>query len=154
MSFEIRAVAEQASVVELPVGAECAQTPLAPNESGWMCVDATSIAYLVEPAALTAADVVTVEVGPSAMPGSSDWMLNVTLTDTGATAFAELTAEASEATPPANKVAVLIDGEVMSAPAVMESITGGTVQFAVDGDEAEAQAMGAAIMGASSASGT
>jgi|GEM_PF-1990773 len=153
VSFEIRAVAEQASVVELPASAECARAPLAPDESGWVCVDATSIAYLVEPASLTAADVVTVDVGPNAAQGSSGWMLNVTLTDTGATAFAELTAEAAEATPPANQVAVLVDGEVMSAPSVMEAITGGAIQLAVDGDEAEAQALAAAMMGASGTQG-
>jgi len=153
VSFEIRAVAEKASVAELPDGAECAQTPLAPNESGWMCVDATSIAYLVKPASLTAADVATVEVVPSAMPGSWDWSLTVTLTDTGATLFEELTKQASEATPPANTLAVMVGGEVMSAPTVMEAITGGEFPIHLKGDEAEAQAMAAAIVAANGTSG-
>jgi len=148
-SFEIRAVSAESRVSELPVGAECAQTPLALSESGWVCDDATSTGYLVEPASLTAAHVATVAAGPSAQSGSTNWSLRVTFTAMGATRFQELTKEASEATPPATKVLMLVDGEVVSAPNVMEPITGGNVMIALKGGEAEAEALAAAIEGSS-----
>ncbi len=146
-SFEIRAVSAEASVSDLPAGAECAQTPLALNESGWVCDDAASTGYLVEPASLGAADVATVAAGPNALPGSTNWLLRVTFTATGATRFRELTKEVSGATPPANKVAMVVDGKVVSAPTVMEAMTGGDVMIALKGGEAEAQALAAAITG-------
>ncbi len=146
-SFEIRAVSAEASVSDLPAGAECAQTPLALNESGWVCDSATSTGYLVEPASLAAADVAEVTQGPNGQPGSTNWAVRVTFTATGAARFEELTKKASEAKPPANKVVMLVDGKVVSAPNVMEPITGGTVEFALKGGEAEAKAMAAAITG-------
>ena len=146
-SFEIRAVSAEASVSDLPAGAECAQTPLALNESGWVCDAATSTGYLVEPASLAAADVAEVTERPNAQPGSTNWMLGVTFTATGAKTFEELTKKASEATPPANKVVMLVNGKVVSAPNVMETITGGDLMIGLDGGEAEAKAMAAAIAG-------
>ena len=146
-SFEIRAMSAEASVADLPAGAECAQTPLALDESGWVCDDATSTGYLVEPAALTAADVATVDAGPNGQPGSTTWGVRVTLTATGAKTFEELTAQATQAAPPANKVVMLVDGEVVLAPQVMEPITGGELSIPLKGGEAEAKAMAATIVG-------
>ncbi len=150
-SFEIRAVSAEARVSELPADAECAQAPLALNESGWICDDATSTAYLVEPASLAAGDVATVRAGESEQPDSTAWVVRLTFTATGAKRFEELTTEASGATPPANKIVIVVDGEVVSAPAVMSPILGGEASIALnDGEaEAEAEALAAAIAGTS-----
>jgi preprotein translocase subunit SecD len=146
-SFEIRAMSAEASVSNLPAGADCAQTPLALDESGWVCDAATSTGYLVGPAALAATDVVEVAEGPAGRPGSTNWAVRVRFTASGTARFEELTKKASEATPPANKVVMLVDGEVVSAPNVMEAITGGDLMIALNGGEAEAKAMAVAITG-------
>ena len=146
-SFELRAMSAESSVADLPAGAECARTPLALGASGWVCDNATSTGYLVEPASLAATDVAEVTQGPNAQPGSTNWLVRVTFTAAGAKTFEELTWKASVATPPANKVVMLVDGEVVSAPFVREPITGGTVEFALKGGEAEAKAMAATIVG-------
>jgi preprotein translocase subunit SecD len=148
-SFEIRAVSAEASVSDLNAGAECAQTPLALSESGWVCDAATSTGYLVEPAALAATDVAEVTQGPAGQPGSTNWAVRVTFTALGAAAFEKLTSEVYVAKPPANKVALLVDGKLVSAPSVREPITGGSVTFPVGGGEADAKAMAAAIVGTS-----
>ena len=146
-SFEVRAVSAEARISELPTDAECPQEPLALNESGWICDDATSTAYLVEPASVTAGDVATVRADASEQSGSTAWELRLTFTATGAQRFAEVTQEASETMPPANKIAMVVDGEVVSAPSVMSAIEGGDAVIAGAWDEAKAEALAAAISG-------
>jgi preprotein translocase subunit SecD len=148
-SFEIRAVSAEANLSELPAGAECTRTPLALSESGWVCDAATFTGYLVEPASIDAGDVAEVTQGPNGQPGSTNWAVRVTFTAAGAAAFEELTSEVYVAKPPANKVALLVDGEPVSAPFVREPITGGTLEIGLKGGEAEAKAMAAAIVGSS-----
>jgi preprotein translocase subunit SecD len=75
-------------------------------------------------------------------------MVGVTFTASGTARFEELTKKASEATPPANKVMMLVDGKVVLAPNVMETITGGDLMIPLRGGEAAAKAMAAAITGA------
>jgi preprotein translocase subunit SecD len=146
-SFEVRGMSAEASVSALPAGAECAQTPLALDASGWVCDDATSTGYLVEPASLSATDVAAVSAGSSEQPGSTTWGVRVTFTDTGATKFQEVTRKAAEKTPPANKVVMIVDGKVVLAGAVREAITGGELSIPLKGGEAEAQALATAIGG-------
>ena len=146
-SFEVRAVSAEASIAELPAGVECPQTPLAPSETGWVCDDAALTGYLVGPASITADDVVAVDAGPNAMPGSTNWMVGVTFSARGTKAFEELTKKASEAKPLADKVAIMVDGKVLSAPHAMEPITGGDVMIPLKGGEAKAKAIEAVILG-------
>lgn len=148
-SFEIRAVSAEASLSGLPADAECAQAPLALNESGWVCDDATSTGYLVESASLTAGDVAAANAEEAGLPGSANWGVRLTFTDTGATTFHDLTSAVSVAAPPSNKIVVLVDGAVVSAPSVLTPITGGEAMIALDDGEAEAQAVAAAIVGTS-----
>ncbi len=148
-SFEIRAVTAESRISELPADAECAQAPLALNESGWICDDATSTAYLVEPASLAAGDVETVSAEASGQPGSTAWEVMLTFTATGDKKFEELTREASGAMPPANTLVVVVDGEVVAAPSVMSPIEGGIATIALNDGEARAKALAAAIVGSS-----
>jgi hypothetical protein len=69
----------------------------------------------------------------------------IELTATGDTRFEELTAEVT-----GRKIAIMLDGEVMSAPTVQTTITGGTVSISMGGTdvdvmEAEANALAAVL---------
>ena len=146
-SFEIRAVSAGASVSDLPAGEQCPQSPLALSDSGWVCGDAARTGYLVGPASITADDVVAVDAGPNAMPGSTNWMVRVTLSAAGAKSLAELTRKVSQAKPPADELALVVDGRVLSAPHVRDTITGASVVVSLKGGEADAKAVEAVILG-------
>ncbi len=148
-SLEIRAVSAEASAFDLPADVDCAQAPPAPNESGWVCDGATVQAYLVEPASLAADDVATVSARPTDLGRSAPWEVGLTFTATGAKKFEELTREASEAMPPANKVVIVVDGEVVTAPSVSAPIAGGEVVISGNSDKVKAEALEAAIAGTS-----
>ncbi|TVL90168.1 SecDF P1 head subdomain-containing protein [Streptomyces sp. SAJ15] len=59
----------------------------------------------------------------------SGWIVTVTLTDTDARRFGELSERLATRTPPTNRVAMIRDGRLLSAPAVTTAITGGKVQI-------------------------
>ncbi len=98
-SFEVREVSAEVRVAELPAGVECPQTPLAPNDSGWMCDDEA------------------------------------------------LTRRVSQAQAPADELALVVDGKVLSAPHVRDTLTGASVVVSFKGGEADAKAIEAVILG-------
>ncbi|WP_111555348.1 hypothetical protein [Kitasatospora sp. SolWspMP-SS2h] len=55
----------------------------------------------------------------------SGWQVQVDFTPAGSTAFADLTGRIAVLDPPANQLAILLDGAVLSHPAVTQAITGG-----------------------------
>jgi preprotein translocase subunit SecD len=61
--------------------------------------------------------------------GSTDFGVVVTLYPDDAKAFGELTGRLAKEQPPRNQVAVVVDDKVVTAPAVMEAITGGEIQI-------------------------
>lgn len=146
-SFEIRAVAAEASALEMPAGAVCAPAPLALDDSGWVCDGATLTGYLVEPASITAADVASVSAWANKQPGMTTWEVSVKFTPTGAATFEAFTTEVDAADPPGNKMVILVGGKVVSAPTVQGPIAGGEAMLSVIGGEAEAQVLAAAIAG-------
>ncbi|WP_291379257.1 hypothetical protein [Demequina sp.] len=112
------------------VAAGCPDAPLPADYAGWVCDEYGFTAYLVFPAALTADDVASVEpVGPSEGV-SGPWRVLVELTEEGGAKQAELTAEAS-ARDPQGAVAIMIDGDVVSAPIVAQPLT--TPAFSLEG---------------------
>ncbi len=62
--------------------------------------------------------------------------------------FATATAEAASAPPPGNQIAVIVDGEVASAPTVVERVSDGQVQI-MGGFTADRAHRLAAILGGS-----
>jgi preprotein translocase subunit SecD len=68
-------------------------------------------------------------LGPdSKNPG---WRIAIELSSSDARAFAELTQQAATATPgsPQQKIAIVVGGRVVSAPAVQSAITGGKIEI-------------------------
>lgn len=80
-------------------------------------------------------------------PNSAVWAVTLDLTGEGATKFAELTAEAAafSAGDPRRQIAIVLDGEVITAPAVNTSvspdtgITGGSAQITMGRSETDQQ---------------
>ncbi len=83
------------------------------------------------------------DLGPVAVPGTDvarararldeqsaqGWLVDVTFTAAGARRFAALTAELAPKAPPANQLAMVLDGTVISAPVVQQQLTDGRVQI-------------------------
>ncbi|GAB3424329.1 SecDF P1 head subdomain-containing protein [Flindersiella endophytica] len=62
--------------------------------------------------------------------GSPEFAVMLTLYPEDAKAFGDLTGRLAKEQSPRNQVAVVVDGKVVSAPAVMEAIPGGEIQIA------------------------
>ncbi|GGK88655.1 hypothetical protein Ppa06_53870 [Planomonospora parontospora subsp. parontospora] len=62
--------------------------------------------------------------------GTGGWAVEVALGPDDAAAFAEMTRKIAAESGPRNRLAVVVDGEVLSAPVVGEAITGGRMQIA------------------------
>ena len=77
--------------------------------------------------------------------GSDDWVVQVQLTDAAAPRFEQLTERLAGFGPPLNQVAIVLNGAVVSAPAVQEPITGGTLQIAGGFTQDEAEALAASL---------
>jgi preprotein translocase subunit SecD len=96
-------------------------------------------------------------LGPSELPPDAveravplqgqagDWVVQVQLADAAAPAFAQLTERLAGFGPPLNQVAIVLNGAVVSAPAVQEPITGGTLQISGSFTQDEAEALAASL---------
>lgn len=60
---------------------------------------------------------------------ATGWLVDITFTSRGAKRFADLTTELARQQPPTNEVAIVLDGSVLSAPAVQTTIPNGKVQI-------------------------
>ncbi len=72
-------------------------------------------------------------------PNGSGWQVRLKFTPAGATAFADLTGRIAALDAPADQLAVVLDGAVVSHPAVQQAITGGeaVITGSFDADEAK-----------------
>ncbi|WP_157852290.1 hypothetical protein [Kitasatospora sp. NRRL B-11411] len=72
-------------------------------------------------------------------PNGSGWQVQLNFTPAGTTAFADLTGRIAVLDSPANQLAVVLDGAVLSHPAVQQAITGGgaVITGSFDADEAK-----------------
>lgn len=97
---------------------------------------------------LAAARITGVDVGSAeamaleAQGGGTEWVVLISLTPEGATKLEELTTGLV-----GERLAIVVDGVVVSAPMVQEPITGGSVQVSGDLTEAEARALAEGIGG-------
>lgn len=57
------------------------------------------------------------------------WVVQVTLNKADATTFAELTTRLNQQAEPLNRLAVVIDGKVLTAPTIASPIPGGTLEI-------------------------
>lgn len=96
-------------------------------------------------------------LGPSELPPDAvadalalqgafdDWVVQVTLTDEAASVFEDLTKRVSAAGPPLNQLAIVLNGAVVSAPAVQEQIKGGVLQITGSFTQVDAEALAASL---------
>jgi preprotein translocase subunit SecD len=124
-------------------------------ESAWLLYDDVDVPTQV--LELGAAELEGVDVAqalPVFDPNSAVWAVTLDLTAEGAEKFAALTAEAAGYPPgdPRRQIAIVLDGEVITAPAVNETvspetgISGGTAQITMGrGDDSQQQAQDLAV---------
>jgi SecD-like export protein len=105
--------------------------------------DAHGVRYALGPAIVTQDDIAraqaVLEGGTQRQPGAARWCIAVRLLQDGKMAFATATGVAVDAQPPANQLAIVLEGSVVSAPTVYEPITNGLFLICSDFDQAEAQ---------------
>jgi hypothetical protein len=102
--------------------------------------------YQLGPVEVSGAEIVSV----SATPGpdsSSGWVIELKASEAGKTGIADLTRRLSGKQPPENQLAVVVDGLVVTAPAVQEPITAGELQISGSFDQAAARDLVARITG-------
>ncbi|MEV6010902.1 hypothetical protein AB0M29_29305 [Streptomyces sp. NPDC051976] len=82
--------------------------------------------YLLGPAAIVGTDVKSAK---SQLATGGQWAVDLDFTAAGSAKFAAITATLSQQTSPANQFAIVLDGDVLSAPMVQQAITGGQAQI-------------------------
>ncbi len=103
----------------------------------------TPTQYVLERVALPGTEIARAEaVHDTTM---SAWIVNLEFTSKGAAHFADVTAKLSQQTSPANQFAIVLDGEVISAPAVNQAITGGEAQISGSFTENSARELAAQL---------
>ncbi len=97
--------------------------------------------YILGPAGLSGTDISNAVAGLP-QQGAGGWQVDLTMTAEGAKKFAEVTSALSSQQTPQNQFGIVLDGIVVSAPAVNEPILGGsaTISGTFTADEARALA--------------
>ncbi|MFI0938691.1 preprotein translocase subunit SecD [Streptomyces sp. NPDC021020] len=115
-----------------------------PDGPGVACDHRLKEKYLLGPTALPGTDV---ESATAALDTSHDsgWVVNLSFTPGGSADFAKITGTLSQNPPPTNQFAIVVDGEVVSAPAVYSPITGGTGRISGSFTRDSAQNLAAAL---------
>ena len=108
-----------------PVTSEAPCDPAVPMVAGELKDRAGTFCYLLDPIALT--------IHPKSVAAVHDdtqgYLVQVNLDDTDTRAFGVLTAKVTTLTEPMNQLAIVLDGVVLSAPAIQSAIDGGTFQI-------------------------
>ncbi|MEO5533533.1 MAG: hypothetical protein ABIR17_00175 [Pseudolysinimonas sp.] len=107
-----------------------------------LCDQAGTAMYALGPIAIDGKHVDSVTAATLAGAGGVDtgtWVVNLVFDDQGTQAFADFTQRAVGQTPPLNQFAMVLDGRVLSAPAVQAAVTDGKPQITGGFDEAGAR---------------
>jgi preprotein translocase subunit SecD len=110
------------------VGDEGCPPPERSQEGALLCSSDESAVARLGPVIVDDADV---DVATAEESVSGEWVVNVTLTDAGRAVFFDATRSAAGARPPSDRIAIVVDGVIVSVPQVNEPILGG--QFEVSG---------------------
>ena len=78
-------------------------------------------------------------------PAGGGWVVQVSLDAEASATFADVTRRVSTLGPPLNQLAIVLNGAVVSAPAVQEAITGGLLQITGGFTQQEAEALAASL---------
>lgn len=104
--------------------------------------------YLLEPVALNGTEISSAKAVFDQKTGPG-WQIQLRLTSAGATTFQEVTGRLAGQTSPTNQFAMVLDGAVLSAPAVNTAIPGGTAVITGNFTHASAGLLAAQISGGS-----
>lgn len=125
-------------------GSTTRATPSLPERPTVACDKAAGQKYLLGPASLGGAQVESASAAFDSATGSG-WLVDLTFNTAGGTTFAQVTGSLAQRTEPADQLAILVDGEVVSAPAIRSAITGGKAQISGTFTKEEAENLAAAI---------
>jgi len=105
------------------------------------CQKDASVKYALAPADLVGTDIDSATAGLP-QQGAGGWQVDLKMTTEGAKKFADSTTKLSKLQTPNNQFAIILDGVVISAPAVNEAIIGGSavISGSFTADEARALA--------------
>jgi hypothetical protein len=122
---------------------DCARAPRpVPAEANAILCDGAGFRYGLGPSELPPDAVATA----MALQGAfDDWVVQVELTEAATPAFEQLTRRLADVGPPLNQAAIVINGAVVSAPAVAEPIDGGVLQITGRFTQGEAEALAASL---------
>jgi len=99
-----------------------------PTDTVVACDSDGAYKYALGPAEVEGTDVDDASATYDAQQGSG-WIVQLEFNDKGSDKFADVTGTLAGQAPPNNQFAIELDGEVVSAPSVDESITGGRAQI-------------------------
>lgn len=99
-----------------------------PTDTVVACDSDGAYKYALGPAEVEGTDVDDASATYDAQQGSG-WIVQLEFNDDGSDKFADVTGKLAAQAPPNNQFAIELDGEVVSAPSVDESITGGRAQI-------------------------
>ncbi|MFI5696496.1 SecDF P1 head subdomain-containing protein [Kribbella sp. NPDC051586] len=98
-----------------------------PTPAGVSCDD-KGTAYTLGKVELDGSNVSEVKAAIQ-QDGAGGWYVGLTLDSKGAQLFEQLTATLAKQTPPANQLAIVVRGQVVTAPTVQSAIAGGKIEI-------------------------
>jgi preprotein translocase subunit SecD len=96
--------------------------------------------YLLGPAAVDGTEVDKAEAVFDSQ-NTAGWKVTMDFTSGGAEEFADITGKLAANQPPQNQFAIVLDGDVVSAPSVSRAIPGGNAEISGSFDQEEAQGL-------------
>lgn len=112
----------------LACGSSAPAPAAAPERPMAACDHKSGQKYVLGPVAVGGADVKSAAYALDTTSGGG-WTVNLDFTSAGSAKFAGVTGKLAGQTAPGNQFAIVVDGDVLSAPAVQEAITGGKAQI-------------------------
>ena len=106
------------------------------------CGENGAAKYILGPVQMTGTDLAGASSGPFfTQAGTLDgtYQVDLDFTGSGGGKFAKITSSIAQLEPPRNQFAIILDGAVLSAPRVSESITGGEAQITGSFTQEEAE---------------
>ena len=111
------------------------------DEAVIACDFDTGSKYILGPMEISGDQIDSADHGMSQTPtgvSASSWVVNIAFEDEGSAAFRDVTQRLTGMNPPQNQFAILLDGQIVSAPASQAVITDGRAQISGDFDEESA----------------
>lgn len=97
--------------------------------------------YILGPVEISGDQIDSADYGMSQTPtgvSANQWVVNISFESDGAEAFREVTQRLTGMSSPQNQFAIMLDGQIVSAPASQAVITDGQAQISGEFDEAQA----------------